>query len=83
MAPLTLHVRINSPEKVIWEGEAEWVSSENTAVKFDILPMHSNFISVIEKKPIRVKSGGKEESYSFDRSVIYAHKNSVLIYTHI
>lgn len=83
MASAVLHVRINSPEKIIWEGEAEWVSSENSEGKFDILPMHANFLSVIRKKPIVVRSSGKETPYTFETSVIYAHKNTVAIYTNI
>ena len=79
----TFHVRINSPEKLIWEGEAEWVSSENTSGKFDILPMHSNFISIIENKVIKVKADSKVADYNFPRSVIYAHANKVYIYTNI
>ncbi len=78
-----IHVRINSPEKIIWEGEAEWVSSENTEGPFDILPMHTNFITIIEKKDIRVKSAKEVQTYKYDRTVLYAHSNKVFIYTNI
>jgi F0F1-type ATP synthase epsilon subunit len=78
-----LHVRVNSPEKLIWEGDALSVSSKNADGPFDILPFHSNFITFIEKQPIRVNTGKNVESYTFDYSVIYAHINSVMIYTNI
>jgi F0F1-type ATP synthase epsilon subunit len=78
-----LHVRINSPEKIIWEGDAEWVSSENSQGPFDILPMHANFVSIIEKHDIRVKTAEGEVKYTFPYSVIYAHSNQVKIYTNL
>jgi F-type H+-transporting ATPase subunit epsilon len=78
-----LQVRINSPEKVIWEGQADSVSSVNRDGPFDILPFHANFLTIIEKKPIKIQSEGKTEEYTFENSVIYAHKNSVYIYAKI
>lgn len=80
----SLHVRVNSPEKIIWEGDAEWVSSVNRSGPFDILPFHSNFISIIEKQPVKVKlPSGEVKEFSFDHSVIYAHANQVYVYTNI
>jgi F0F1-type ATP synthase epsilon subunit len=78
-----IKVRINSPDKIIWEGEAEWVSSKNSQGTFDILPLHTNFISVIENHDIKVKSGGEVRIFKYPRSVIYAHSNVVKIYTDI
>jgi F0F1-type ATP synthase epsilon subunit len=78
-----LHVRVNSPEKIIWEGEAESVSSQNTEGPFDILPMHSNFITIIDNREIRIKTSGGTQIYKFNYSVIYAHSNQVKIYTNL
>lgn len=77
-----LTVRISSPEHVVWEGQARSVSSKNTRGPFDILPQHANFITVVEKVPIKVRVvGGKTEEHTFDHSVIYAHDDQVFIYT--
>jgi F0F1-type ATP synthase epsilon subunit len=83
MAKDLMHVRVNSPEKILWEGEAEFVTSENSKGPFDILPMHTNFISYIENKPIKIKTEKGIETYQFPWSVIYAHSNNVYIYTNI
>jgi F0F1-type ATP synthase epsilon subunit len=81
-APLT--VIINSPEKLVWEGKAEYVSSINSQGPFDILPMHSNFISILENKTIKVKPvGSPAVTYSFPRCVLYTHSNVVKIYAKI
>jgi len=78
-----LHVRINSPGELLWEGDAQWVSSENTQGPFDILPFHANFVSIIENKAIKIKTAEKTLQYDFPHSVIYAHTNKVFIYTNI
>jgi F-type H+-transporting ATPase subunit epsilon len=78
-----LKVRINSPEKIIWEGDAISVSSENIKGPFDILYFHTNFISIVEKKEIRIKTQNEEKKFTFDTSIIYAHANQVHIYTNL
>lgn len=84
MAKLVLNVKINSPEKIIWEGEALSVSSENSDGKFDILPKHANFITFVQDKPIVIRTPDKEKvEHSFPRSVIYMHGDTVNIYTQI
>ncbi len=84
MAKFILNVRINSPEKIIWEGQALSVSSENSEGPFDILPKHANFITAIEEKPIKIKTPDKKKiEYTFPRSVLYMHDDLVSIYTQI
>jgi F0F1-type ATP synthase epsilon subunit len=78
-----LTVRINSPEKFIWEGTAVSVSSANDRGPFDILPMHANFVTLIKKSPIRVNTGTEVKEFSFPNAVIWAHSNTVSIYTNI
>ena len=82
MKPL-LTVRINSPEKLIWEGKAEAISSENFQGKFDILPQHANFITMIENKPIKITTPTEVFDYNFPNAVIYIHNNLVMVYTNI
>lgn len=77
-----LKVRIDSSEKLIWEGEAASVSSINSRGPFDILPFHASFISLIEKEEIIVRPL-KEKLLVFkvDRAVVYNRNNQVSIYT--
>ncbi|OGG19336.1 hypothetical protein A3D78_06215 [Candidatus Gottesmanbacteria bacterium RIFCSPHIGHO2_02_FULL_39_14] len=76
-----LTVEISSPEKQIWKGEAKSVSSKNIAGPFDILPLHANFITIIENQPIKIATVDKIEEFKFTNAIIYASKNRVLIYT--
>ncbi len=78
---VTIKVRINSPDKVLWEGDAVSVSSVNTEGPFDILPLHANFITILEKRDIIVRTVSEEKKYTFEKSVLYAHENAVFVYT--
>ena len=78
-----LSIHIKSPEKTIWEGKGEWISSVNSQGPFDILPMHANFITVVENQSIKVKTGGKIIEHKFDHAVIYNHNNNISIFVNI
>lgn len=78
-----IHVRVNTPEKILWEGEADSLSAVNESGPFDILRLHANFITFIENKPIKIKTGTDNKEYTFERAVLYVHSNNVYIYAHI
>lgn len=78
-----LQVRINSPEKLLWEGEAISVSSKNSQGPFDILPYHTNFVTILEDVVIKVNTGHEIKDFTFPHSVMYVHSNRVYIYTNI
>ena len=80
-----LSVKIMNPNKILWEGEANSVSSKNASGPFDILPRHANFITLIKKKvPIIVRSVSEgEKEFSFDNAVMQVHGNNILIFTQI
>ena len=79
-----MHVRISNVADTVWEGDAFSVSSENSAGPFDILPMHSNFITLVKNKPITITHvDGTKERYTFKQSVIFVHDNNVKIFAEI
>ncbi len=79
-----LTVRIISPKEIIFQGQADSVSSKNSAGKFDILPLHANFISFIENQPIDIRlKGQKDVNFKFPFAIVYNHENKVDIFTDI
>jgi len=79
-----LDVRISNPQHTIWMGEAKSISSQNSQGDFDILPKHANFITIIKKKPIVVRTmDGKVTKYDFDIAIIYAHDDDIRIYSNV
>ena len=75
-------VVVTSPDEVIWEGEAESVSSENSAGAFDILPEHANFVTIIQKgSPITVRTTDKKTmNFGYRNAVVAVKQGKVDIY---
>lgn len=81
---LSLSVVVESPDKTIWEGKARSVSSKNVDGDFDVLPMHGNFITVLEDEPIYVDSLNEgKKKFSFANAVMYVVNDRVSIYVNI
>ncbi|MBI2039906.1 hypothetical protein HYT18_02440 [Candidatus Microgenomates bacterium] len=79
-----LHIRIVTPKQILYEGYASSVSSINSAGKFDILPEHANFITLIDNQSIIIRDPKKKAvSFNFPLAIIYNVKNNVNIYTYI
>ena len=79
-----LQVRVLSPKKMIFLGQAESVTSTNTNGKFDILPQHANFITLIKNQPIVIINKEKKKiEFTFNLAIMYALNNHVTVYTDI
>ena len=79
-----LNVRIVTPKAIVYEGTALSVSSKNSKGKFDILPQHANFITIVEKSPIIIRTDLKKRLiFNFEVAIISTIKNLVNIYTDI
>lgn len=79
-----LQVKIISPKQILFDGQAVAVSSINSNGKFDILPEHANFITLVENQPIIIRKADKtEEKFQFELAIIYNSTNSISIYTDI
>lgn len=79
-----LRVRILSPRAVIFEGDALSVSSSNYLGEFDILPLHANFITLVENKQIRIqKQDLTVITFKIPIAILYQANNQVNIYTEL
>lgn len=77
-----LYARVQNPREVLWEGQAQAVSSVNSEGPFDLLPQHANLITLIEDEPILIRLlDGQKKEFRFDRAVIYMRNNVASVYT--
>jgi len=67
-------------KEVFYQGKAEAVSSQNKLGKFDILPKHTNFISLIFNNLSILTPDKKKVTYQFKRGVLEVTKNKVNIF---
>lgn len=67
-------------KEVFFQGEAFSVSSKNQLGKFDILPRHTNFITLIFDELTIVTSKKERITYHFKKGVLEVTKNKVNIF---
>ena len=73
-----LQVKVITPQQTIFEGHTNAVTSVNSAGRFDILPRHSQFITIIQQYLILAPPAN--QTLKIDSGVIYCHQNQVEIY---
>lgn len=77
---LQVHVRIQSRKGVLYEGDAHGVTGYNEKGIFDILPNHSNFISVIRDKVVVYEASKQKKEVPVGKAVLKVAGNKVNIY---
>jgi F0F1-type ATP synthase epsilon subunit len=75
-----LSVEVRSRQGVVYEGELYAVTSYNQVGVFDILPEHSNFVSMISKKVILRRVDGRNEEINLEKGVIMVQRNNVKVF---
>lgn len=67
-------------KEVFFKGRAKSISSENKLGKFDVLPQHANFISLIFNELTIITAAGEKINYKFKRGVLEVSENKVNIF---
>lgn len=75
-----LVVNIKSPEEIFFQGQADAISSINEVGKFDVLPLHENFISLIQKTLVIYQRGQKLKEMQIETGIIKVANNNVNIF---
>jgi hypothetical protein len=58
---LSMHVKVHSPFREYYEGQAFSITGENATGPFDILPKHHNFISLLLPCELIIRTVNKGE----------------------
>ena len=80
-----LSVIARAPFKVYFEGNAESVSATNKVGRFDILPDHADFFSVLQPEDIVIDPGGNAEPviFSINNGIITVRDNAVMLFVNM
>ncbi len=78
-----LSVSVRTREKVLFDGLARSVTSFNLRGRFDILPFHTNFITLISKYVIINTDNGEVRQFDLDKGILYVMSNKVNVYVGI
>lgn len=73
-------IRIMNRDHVLYEGEAESITSVNDAGEFDVLAEHANFIALIRDKLIIRESAGPTQEFSLKYGIMQIHDDDIKIF---
>jgi F-type H+-transporting ATPase subunit epsilon len=76
-----MNLEIITPDKTIYEGEAELVQLPGIDGSFEILNNHAPLISALKKGKVKVRKskGGKDDFFEINGGVIEVLNNKVLV----
>ena len=76
-----MNLEIITPDKTIYEGEAELVQLPGIDGSFEILNNHAPIISALKKGKVKVRKskGSKDEFFEINGGVIEVLNNKVLV----
>jgi len=75
-----LYVSIKSKERNLFDGMAHTLTSKNEHGVFDILPLHTNFITLVSDYVILDKGLPTEKKFELEKGVLYIMSNKVDIH---
>lgn len=75
-----LSVYVRSTESVLYEGQAKAITCFNTKGRFDVLPYHVNFISLIQDQVIILTPSGETINFTIGEGIIRIAHNQVTIF---
>lgn len=75
-----INVKVRDADSMLFEGEVDRISSFNEVGRFDVFPMHANFISIIQKELILFKGHEKVKELKIEQAILKVKQDSVSIF---
>ena len=75
-----LNVVVRDRSGILFEGEADSISSYNDTGDFDIMPFHANFISIIKNKIVLRSKGGMVQTIPLEIGILKVSQNKIEVY---
>jgi ATP synthase, Delta/Epsilon chain, beta-sandwich domain len=78
---LSMLVKVHSPFRDYYDGQAFSISAENTTGPFDILPKHHNFISLLSPCDLIIRTVSKgEETIRISGGIMHVKADRVIVF---
>ncbi|MFC1700406.1 hypothetical protein ACFLZ4_02110 [Patescibacteria group bacterium] len=78
-----INATIKTKEETLFEGAVKTVSSINERGTFDVLPFHTNFITLIRDYVVFNSGTDNEQKFEMEKGVLYVMNNEVNVYVGI
>ncbi len=79
----TIRVRVSSPFKVYYDGDALSVSGSNDSGQFDVLPHHHNFISLLNECELRINTHAGVTRVRISGGIMHVKADRVIIFLNV
>ncbi len=73
-------VKVHSPFKSYFDGDAFSISAENLVGPFDVLPGHHNFITLLKACEISIRSNKGEEKINVSGGIMHVKADKVIVF---
>lgn len=78
---LSMHVKVHSPFRDYYDGQAFSISAENATGPFDILPKHHNFLSLLQACEITVRTVNKgDQRIRISGGLMHVKADQVIVF---
>lgn len=78
-----LKVIARAPFNIYYEGDAEVVSAANKVGKFDILPEHADFFSILSPGEIIIETSTDPVVFNISNGIVTVRDNEVMLFVNI
>jgi F0F1-type ATP synthase epsilon subunit len=78
--PDRIHVMVRNRRQLVFEDDVKAITSKNDTGVFDVLPEHSNFISVLKESITLHKLDGTKQVITLQNGLIKVKNSSVKCY---
>ncbi len=78
-----LNVVARAPFNVYFEGVAEAVTATNRIGKFDILPGHADFFSILKPGDIIIETASDTVNFYVKNGIVTVRDNEVMLFVNI
>jgi F0F1-type ATP synthase epsilon subunit len=78
-----LKIKIFSPYLTYFQGEAVSLSAKNRDGRFDILPGHTNFLSLLPAGKVKVNTGYQELDFDLSGGLIKVTHNQITLFANL
>jgi F0F1-type ATP synthase epsilon subunit len=75
-----IKVRIRDTQNIIFEGDCDRVSSYNEIGRFDVYPMHANFISILHQEIALYNKKAKVKELKIEQAVMKVKQDVLHIF---
>ncbi len=81
MSDKKIHIKIITPEKIVYEDDVDFISAQGTKGSFGIYPDHIPFMSALSVDTAKVVKNGKENIFSIIGGAFQLKNNEAIILT--